>query len=67
MEVCYNIPTLPIEIRRKNEGDKLMYHNSLVSLSDYYTNKKVPHFKRHNLLIVNDKNEVIQILGLEVL
>lgn len=67
MEVCYNIPNLPIEIRRKNDGDKLRYHNNLVSLSDYYTNKKVPHFKRHNLLIVNDKNEVIHILGMEVL
>lgn len=66
IDLCYNINNLPIVIRTRQNGDKIKIHNKLISLSDYLTNKKITHFKRNNLVVCNDINEVLFVLGLEV-
>lgn len=61
-EVCYNIDSLPITIRPRIEGDRIKLKNMTMSLSDYYTNKKVSHFLRNRLVITDHNNIVIHIL-----
>lgn len=61
--LCYNIKDLPITIRTRIDGDKILLNNKLKNLSDYLTNEKISHFKRDNLLVVtNNLNQVIHIV-----
>ena len=64
-EICYNINNLPIIIRNRKDKDKIRIKNKLVNLSDYLTNKKISHFDRFRLVLTNDQDEVIYILGLK--
>lgn len=64
-ELCYNIDTLPVVIRNRKPGDKILINNKPRSLSDYLTNQKVSHLDRANLLVLTNKEDlVLHILGL---
>ncbi len=68
-KICYNILEMPLTIRNRIDGDKILrkskkgiFHQSV---SDILTNKKIPYLERLNtLVVVNEQNEVIIILGL---
>lgn len=70
-KLCYNILGLPLTIRNRKIGDKIRrksktgtYHQSV---SDILTNQKVPYLDRlATLVVVNEQNEVIIILGLTI-
>ena len=65
-ELCYNIDTLPVIVRNRLPGDKVLINKQTRSLSDYLTNKKVSHFVRSRLLVLTNKeNQVLAILGLD--
>lgn len=65
-ELCYNINTLPVIVRNRLPGDKILINKQTRSLSDYLTNKKVSHFVRSRLLVLTNKeNQVLAILGLD--
>lgn len=59
----YNIKGLPITIRKRKNGDKIITKMGTISISDYLTNKKVPYLKRRNILLLCEKDNVIAILG----
>lgn len=64
-KIWYNINAMPITIRNKRDGDKILINGKLRSLSDYLTNKKVSHFIRDNILVITNSNdEVLFILGI---
>ena len=61
--MCYNIKDLPVTIRTRQEGDKILINGKLKNLSDYLTNQKVSHFIRQNLLVLtNSLNQVINLI-----
>ena len=39
IKLCYNIKDLPLYIRTRKEGDKILVNGKLKNLSDYLTNK----------------------------
>ena len=65
-KMCYNVKDLPITIRTRKDGDKILINNKLKNLSDYLTNQKVSHFVREALLVVtNNLNQVIYLIKKE--
>ena len=75
--VCYNMLSAPFTVRTRCDGDKIKrkrinkntgevtYYTQKVS--DVLTNKKIPYLDRLNtLVVVNEDNEVIIILGLTI-
>lgn len=65
-KMCYNVKDLPITIRTRKDGDKILINNQLKNLSDYLTNQKVSHFVREALLVVtNNLNQVIYLIKKE--
>ena len=65
-KLCYNIKDLPLYIRTRKEGDKILVNGKLKNLSDYLTNKKVSHFIRESILVVtNELNQVIDIIEIK--
>lgn len=63
MKMCYNIKDLPVTIRTRLDGDKIIINGKLKNLSDYLTNNKVSHFVRQNLLVLtNNLNQVIYLI-----
>lgn len=65
-KMCYNVKDLPITIRTRKDGDKILINNKLKNLSDYLTNQKVSHFVRESLLVVtNNLNQVIYLIKKE--
>ena len=65
-KVWYNIYALPVRLRNRLPGDKILINGKLRSVSDYLTNKKVSHIQRSNLLVLtNNENQVLFILGLK--
>ncbi|MBR2890781.1 MAG: tRNA lysidine(34) synthetase TilS [Bacilli bacterium] len=65
-KVWYNIYALPVRIRNRLPGDKILINGKLRSVSDYLTNKKVSHIYRDNLLVLTNKeNQVLFILGMK--
>ena len=66
MKMCYNIEDLPITIRTRKEGDKLLINGKLKNLSDYFTNNKVSHFVRQNLLVLtNNLDQIIYLIEMQ--
>lgn len=62
-KMCYNIYALPITIRNRKDGDKILIKNKLRNLSDFLTNNKVSHFERNNsLVIVDQEGRVIDLI-----
>jgi tRNA(Ile)-lysidine synthetase-like protein len=62
-KMCYNIYALPITIRNRKDGDKILVKNKLRNLSDFLTNNKVSHFERNNsLVIVDQEGRVINLI-----
>lgn len=58
----YPIKNLPITIRTKKEGDKITLKTGTVTISDFFTNRKVPYLSRINAMILeNDNKEIIRI------
>ena len=65
-KVWYNIYALPVRLRNRLPGDKILISGKLRNVSDYLTNKKVSHIQRSNLLVLtNNENQVLFILGLK--
>lgn len=55
---------LPLTIRNRQNGDKLIIGNGHKKLKDFLIDKKVPMQERDNLIIVtNNENEIIWVLG----
>ena len=66
MKMCYNIEDLPITIRTRKDGDKLLINGKLKNLSDYFTNNKVSHFVRQNLLVLtNNLDQIIYLIEMK--
>lgn len=62
--IWYNIKSLPIIIRNRQDGDKIKLSVGTKSVSDYLTNKKVPYLQRKDTLVLCDEfNNVLNILG----
>lgn len=59
----YNIKGLPVTIRKRKNGDKIITKMGTISISDYLTNKKVPFLKRRNILLLCENDNIIAILG----
>ena len=60
----YNIESLPIVIRNRENGDKIKLKSGTKSISDFLTNKKVPYMQRKDTLVLCDEfNNVLHILG----
>ena len=65
-KVWYNIHALPVRLRNRLPGDKILINGKLRSVSDYLTNKKISHVHRSNLLVLtNIENQVLFILGIK--
>ena len=75
--VCYNNISMPFTVRTRRDGDKMVrkkvnkktlektYYTQKVS--DVLTNKKISYLDRLNTLVItNDLNEVVIILGLTI-
>lgn len=63
LKVSENEP-LPLIIRKRLDGDKLIINSGHKKLKDFLIDKKVPMEERDNLLIVtNSENEIIWVLG----
>lgn len=60
----YNIYSYPIIVRNREDGDKIKTKVGTKSISDYLTDHKVPYLERQNILLLcNDKNQPVAILG----
>lgn len=65
-KVWYNIYALPVRLRNRLPGDKILINGKLRSVSDHLTNMKVSHVYRSNLLVLtNNENQVLFILGIK--
>lgn len=75
--VCYNITSMPLLIRPREDGDRIRrkrvnkvtkeVHYYTQKVSDVLTNKKISYLDRLNTLVVtNEQNEVLIILGLTI-
>lgn len=63
-KLWYNINSLPIIIRTRNNGDKIVRKKGTITVSNYLTNYKVPVLERNNILLLCDENDMpISILG----
>ena len=63
LKISYNEP-LPLIIRKRIDGDKLIIGNGHKKLKDFLIDKKVPKEERDELLIVTNYNgEIIWVLG----
>ena len=55
---------LPLTIRNRQNGDKLIIGNGHKKLKDFLIDKKVPMQERDNLIVItNNENEIIWVLG----
>ena len=64
LNISHNEP-LPLIIRNRIEGDKLIIGNGHKKLKDFLIDKKIPLEERDKLVIVtNSENEIIWVLGL---
>ena len=66
-KICYNIkrlfvPSFPIVLRTKEEGDKIKLTSGTISLSDALTNNKVNYLDRINTIVVENNKQIINIL-----
>lgn len=75
--VCYNILSMPFTVRSRRDGDKIIRKRVnkktleetfyTQKVSDVLTNKKVAYLDRINTLVItNDADEVVIILGLTI-
>ena len=63
IKVSYDEP-LPLTIRKRRDGDKLIIGNGHKKLKDFLIDKKVPKEIRDDLLIItNSLNEIIWVMG----
>ena len=66
-KICYNInrlfvPSFPVILRTKKEGDKIKLTSGTVTLSDALTNNKVAYLDRLNTIVVECNEQIINIL-----
>lgn len=60
----YNMYSYPIIVRNRIDGDKIKTKAGTKSISNYLTDHKVPYLERQNILLLcNDKNQPVAILG----
>lgn len=63
-KLWYNINSLPIIIRTRKNGDKIVRKNGTMTVSNYLTNHKVPLLDRNKILLLCDSNNIpIAIFG----
>lgn len=63
-KLWYNIYSYPFIVRSRIEGDKIKTKVGTKSVSDYLTDHKIPYFERQKILLIcNEKNQPIEILG----
>lgn len=63
-KLWYNIYSYPFIIRSRIEGDKIKTKVGTKSVSDYLTDHKIPYFERQKILLIcNEKNQPVEILG----
>ena len=63
LKIAHDEP-LPLTIRKRCDGDKLIIGNGHKKLKDFLIDKKVPKEKRDDLLIItNALNEIIWVIG----
>lgn len=69
-DMWYNINSLPIVIRTRIDGDKMIRNSKkgtyVQSVSNILTNKKVPTLKRIKLLVLEENGNITSILGLKI-
>ena len=66
-KICYNIkrlfvPSFPVILRTKEEGDKIKLNSGTISLSDVLTNNKVNYLDRLNTIVVENNEQIINLL-----
>ena len=60
--IWYNIESLPIIVRNRQNGDKIKLKTGTKSVSDFLTNKKVPYLQRKDTLVLCDEfNNILQL------
>lgn len=63
-KLWYNINSLPIIVRTRKNGDKIVREKGTITVSNYLTNHKVPLLERNKVLLLCDSNDIpIAILG----
>ena len=63
MKVSITEP-LPLIIRKRRDGDRLIIGSGHKKLKDFLIDKKIPKEQRDNLLVItNALNEIIWVLG----
>lgn len=63
-KLWYNIYSYPFIVRSRVEGDKIKTKIGTKSVSDYLTDHKIPYFERQKILLIcNEKNQPVEILG----
>lgn len=66
-KICYNIkrlfvPSFPVTLRTKEEGDKIKLNSGTISLSDVLTNIKLNYLDRLNTIVVENNEQIINLL-----
>jgi tRNA(Ile)-lysidine synthetase-like protein len=58
-KLCYNEIVFPLYLRKRMDGDELVYHYGHKKLKKVFIDKKVPTSKRDEYLIIVDSNNTI--------
>lgn len=65
-ELCYNIQRLPIYIRTRKNGDKILLKNGYKKVKDLLIDEKIGVSKRDNILLaVDNEGNVLSVLGIK--
>ena len=65
-ELCYNIQRLPIYIRTRKNGDKILLKNGYKKVKDLLIDEKIGVSKRDNILLALDnEGNVLSVLGIK--
>lgn len=65
-ELCYNIQRLPIHIRSRKNGDKILLSSGYKKIKDLLIDEKIGISKRNNILLAVDEEEnVLMVFGVK--
>lgn len=63
-EICYNSNNLPVTIRTRNPGDKILLKTGEKKVKDLLINMKIPMAKRNDVLILEKDETILGIFGI---
>ncbi len=61
-ELCYNIQKLPIYIRSRQDGDKILLSSGYKKVKDVLIDEKIGVSRRNNILLAVDSNDNVLII-----